>query len=236
MALRATKRAGQPPLVSAAYWGTGDPNAAPVPVQAVYAPPYDTPVFQRAGAPSLSLRLDPDKHRSDAAQAPMRIYVGVSGANQSGATLTVVPAEVAATPFPHFPNQAPGQTVFQAFQTPVVNTRFVLMAVNVNLIPTVVSADYWYGLPPRIARWAVLGYRQGIAGHTPDQALLEWDVRDASPAAEIDVSPTIHYHPGRQQSGRYWYSRVGGRTSETLRLTATNVFAAVHSDLTLRWT
>ena len=239
MALRATKRAGEPRLVQSAYWGTGEPNAAPVPVQAVYSPEdgYRHPVFQRAGAPELSLRLDPDHHRSDAAQAPMRIYVGVRGANASGATLTVVPASVAAVPFPHFPNQPQGvDGVLQAFQTPVVDARFVLMATNVNLIPTIVSADYWYGLPPRIVQWAVLGYRQGIAGHTPDQALLAWNVADAHPLAEIDVTPSIHYHPGRQQSGRHWYSRVGARASEVLRLTATNVFATVHSDLTVRWT
>ena len=241
MALRATHEAGEPRLVQAAYWGTSDPNAAPVPVQAVYSPEddYQHPVFQRAGAPELSLSLDPATHRSDAAQAPMRIRVGVSGVNVSGAALTVIPNNLVPGPgglIATFPNQAPGQVATQTFQTPVRNARFVLQGVNVNLIPTVVSADYWYGLPPRIVQWAVLGYRQGIAGHTPDQALLAWNVADASPPADVDVIPGIHYHPGRQQSGRYWYSRVGARTMERLTLSARNVFATVMQTLTLRWT
>ena len=240
MPIYATKEHGAPRAVADAYW-SDDPTKAPEPVQAVYSPGdgYSVPVWQRAGAPVLGLTLTPGMVRSDvSAQPTLSLGIDVQGADAGGATLTVVPESINSGR-PIATGLTDG-TVTQRYLAPMQDARFVLAATNINGVETTVSRDYYFGLPPRIAYFRTAGYRQGILGLRPDQWSIEWSVEDAHPQALVDVTTTnpagFHFHPGRQQSGRYAYSRQGGVGSETLTLTATNVFGTVTRRLVLTWT
>lgn len=109
-----------------------------------------------------------------------------------------------------------------------------------NIDGTVVYVrPYYYGRIPTIATFRNAGFRQGIAGITPHQVLLEWNVTGAVPTAVLDITTTnpagFHWRPQRQQSGQYRYSRQGAVASETLTLTATNRFGTVSATVTVTW-
>ena len=232
--------AGDAPRVVRDVFWAGEQGVSPVEAHAVYAPPYDAPAWQRAGAPVLGLTCTPDKVRSDVgAQPTLDLSLSIAGVDARGAALTVVPAHLAPNGVvgSGFTNTG-GNRISQRFQAPTENARFVLFGENVNDVPATVSVDYYYGLPPRITRFDAVDFQQGIAGHTPDSFLLRWTVADASPAAVVSITTTrpsgFHFHPGSRPSGEYRYSRQGAG-GETLTLTAVNVFGTVSQDLVLRW-
>ena len=134
-------------------------------------------------------------------------------------------------------NSEEGQSLSFVEERPSQSAHYALSLSNAN--GTVVAfADFEYGRAPTIAYFRNAGFRQGIAGVTPHQVLLEWNVTGAVPDATVTVTTTNpggwHYR-NMPQSGSYAYSRQGGYVTETLVLTASNDFGTVRQSLTITW-
>ena len=136
-----------------------------------------------------------------------------------------------------------GNQVSFGYLTPMQNAQYVLTLSNANG-SIVRTLQFYYGRIATISTWTATQFRQGTSVPRIDTILLTWDVTGAVPAADIDITTnrggagsSINFHPQKQQSGRYSYTRVGGtaNTSEQLTLTAANVFGRVSQELTVAW-
>ena len=115
---------------------------------------------------------------------------------------------------------------------PRLTARYTLVSRNVNGTASR-QITFYRGVAPVIATWRWGGFRQAIGAIAPASVLLEWNVT-GSPNPRLEITPNIHFHPSELQ-GSYRLTRVGAATTQTLTLTATNVFGTVNRDLTINW-
>lgn len=198
--------------------------------------------WDKSGVPVIrSLAVVPPRKTIGDTGGTIAVEVSASGATSGRLTETRLAENVArgviVSPDGSAFNTAQGNTVSFVQPNPEQNARYLLELANTNGV-AVRTVDFLWGRIPTITTWTWGSFHQGQGLAAPDTVLLSWAVTGAVPAATLDITPSIAFHPGTQQSGRHLLTRdrqrFAGR-SETLTLTARNAFGTVSQALTVSW-
>ena len=199
-------------------------------------------VWEKGGVPIIrTLAVSPARKTIGDTGGSIAVEVAASGATSGKLTETRLADGTARgvliSPDGSAFNTPQGSSVSFVQPNPQQNARYLLELANANGV-AVQTAEFLWGRIPTIATWSWGSFHQGQGLAAPDTVLLTWAVTGAVPAASIDITPSIAYHPGAQQSGSRLLTRDRQRhagRNETLTLTARNAFGSVSRQLTVNW-
>ena len=199
-------------------------------------------VWEPGGVPTIrSLAVSPQRKTIGDTGGTISVTVSATGATSGKLTEFRLADNVArgviVSPDGSAFNTAPGNSVSFVQPNPEQNARYLLELANANGV-AVQAVEFQWGRIATIATWTWGSFHQGQGLAAPDTVLLRWSVTGAVPDANIDITPSIAFHPGMQQSGQHLLTRDRQRFAgrmETLTLRASNAFGAVTRALTVDW-